>query len=154
VKVCGQWDASFTIGQSYLETKISVLVMEYQKKFQLACISEVPNIINLPYYVWNLKVKLGFTIAPMGSWCLLSQRPRLILVQSLWECADIDLFSFYLCPRYVFLHWSFSQYGTILVINTLLNETLKEKARSFHSFPKDHLASFHHVYWNNREPKI
>lgn len=51
VKVCGQWDASCTIGQSYLETKISVLALEYQKKFQLACISEVATIINLPYYV-------------------------------------------------------------------------------------------------------
>ena len=39
VKVCGQWNASSTIGQSYSETKISVLALEYQKKFQLTCIS-------------------------------------------------------------------------------------------------------------------
>jgi hypothetical protein len=104
VKVCGQWDASSTTGQSYWETKISILALEYQKKIQLACISAVAKIINLPYYFWNLKIKLGLTIAQVGSWYLLSQRPRLILVQSLWECADINLFSFYQCPRYVFLH--------------------------------------------------
>jgi hypothetical protein len=74
------------------------------KKIQLACISAVAKIINLPYYFWNLKVKLGVTIGQVGSWYLLSQRPRLILVQSLWKCADINPFSFYQCPRYVFLH--------------------------------------------------
>ena len=76
----------------YLETKICVLALEYQKKFQFACISAVTNIINLPYYVLNLKVKLGHTIAQVGSWYLLSQRPTLILAQSMWECAEINLF--------------------------------------------------------------
>jgi len=33
VKVCEQWDTSSTIGQSYSETKIAVLALEYQKKF-------------------------------------------------------------------------------------------------------------------------
>jgi hypothetical protein len=79
VKVCGQWDASSTTGQSYLETNISLLALEYQKKFELACISAVAKIINLPYYFWNLKVKLCRTIAQVGRWYLLSQRPRLIL---------------------------------------------------------------------------
>jgi len=37
VKVCGQWNASSTIGQLYLETKISVLAFEYQKKIS-ACL--------------------------------------------------------------------------------------------------------------------
>jgi hypothetical protein len=68
------------------------LLWNTRKKIQLACFSAVANIINLPYYFWNLKVKLGLTIAQMGSWYLLSQRPTLILAQSLWECADINLF--------------------------------------------------------------
>jgi hypothetical protein len=145
MKVCVQWDAFCTIGPSHSETKISVLALDYHKTFQLACVFAVTNVINLPYYILNLKVNLGLTRARLGSWYLLSQMPKLILVQSVWECAEINIFLFYACPRYVFLHWLFAQYSTILVINTLVNETLKEKAQSFHSLMNDHLGTFYHV---------
>jgi hypothetical protein len=58
MKVCVTWVAFCTIGHSYLKTKISVLALECQSKFQLACNFAVTNIINLPYYILNLKVKL------------------------------------------------------------------------------------------------
>jgi hypothetical protein len=145
MKVCVQWDAFCTIGPSHSETKISVLALDYQTTFQLACVFAVTNVINLPYYILNLTVNLGLTRAQLGSGTFCQQMPKIILEQSVWECAETNIFSLYACPRYIFLHWLFAKYGTILVINALLNETLKEKAQSFHSLTNDHLGTLYHV---------